>query len=168
MVEQSGATEDEPLYFEDLHVGDQNLSGGRTVTEADVVNFAGLSGDFHGLHMDETFAINASYGRRIAHGMLIVAMTAGLVLRLPLMRRLERTTLALAGVNVRFLRPVFIGDTIKVDLVVVEMLESRSKPDRGSVVMRRSVVNQRQELAVEGLWTLMVKRCPANFKAGAG
>ncbi|TFZ02818.1 acyl dehydratase [Ramlibacter henchirensis] len=151
------ALEDLPIHFEDLATGQSFTTGGRTVTEADVVNFAGLSGDFHSLHMDETFAAGTPHGRRIAHGMLIVSMTAGLVARLPLMRGLERTTIGLASVNCRFLRPTFIGDTIRVRVEVQEKQEGR-KPDRGSVVLRRSVTNQNDEVVVEGLWTLAVRR----------
>lgn len=153
------------LYFEDINAGDACTSGGRTVTEADVVNFAGVSGDFHVLHMDETYAANTAHGRRIAHGMLVVAMTAGLVVRLPLMRGIERSTLGLAGVNLRFLEPTFIGDTIHVELSVAEVRESR-KPDRGVVVMRRSVLNQRNTPVVEGDWTLVLKRRPPAGSAG--
>jgi acyl dehydratase len=149
--------EDAPIWFEDVCAGDGFTTGARTVTEADVVNFAGLSGDFHALHMDETYAASTPLGRRIAHGLLIVSMTAGLVARLPLMRGLERTTLGLAGVDCRFVRPTFIGDTIRVHLEVVETKEGR-KPDRGTVVLRRRVTNQKDEVVVEGLWTLSVRR----------
>ncbi len=90
MIEhETRLAEDAPLFLDDVYVGARNRSGGRTVTEADVVNFAGLSGDFHALHTDETFAAATAHKRRIAHGMLVVAMTAGLVARLPLMRGRE-------------------------------------------------------------------------------
>jgi acyl dehydratase len=148
---------DPGLWFEDLRAGDSFMTGGRTVTEADVVNFAGLSGDFHSLHMDETYAAATPLKRRIAHGMLVVSMTAGLVARLPIMRGLERSTIGLAGVDCRFLRPTFIGDTIRVQLEVVETQEGR-KPDRGTVAMRRRVMNQEDTVVVEGLWTLVVRR----------
>jgi acyl dehydratase len=144
------------LYFEDLQVGEKFLSVGRTVTEADVVNFAGLSGDFHSLHMDETYAAKA-YGRRIAHGMLVVSMTSGLVGRLPIMRAIEQTTLGLGSVDCRFLKPTFIGDTIRVQLEVAGKKAS-SKTDRGWVTMRRAVLNQHGEAVVEGDWKIVVKR----------
>ncbi len=143
-------------YFEDLQPGDRHRSGGRTVTEADVVNFAGLSGDFHALHMDEIFAAATPHGRRIAHGMLIVSMTAGLVARLPIMRSIEQTTLGLLNVSCGFLKPTFIGDTIRVELVVKEKTLSR-KGDRGTVVMQRVVHNQRGDVVIDGLWTLMIQ-----------
>ncbi|WP_375459686.1 MaoC/PaaZ C-terminal domain-containing protein [uncultured Enterovirga sp.] len=158
MTEPSFAlAEDRQLFFEDLRAGDVCLSGGRTVTEADIVNFAGVSGDFHALHMDESYAAGTAHGRRMAHGMLVVAMTAGLVVRLPIMRGIERSTLGLAGVNLRFLEPTFIGDTIRVELSVTETRESR-KPDRGVIMMRRRVLNQHDQPVVEGDWTLVLRR----------
>lgn len=147
------------LYFEDLVPGQPQRSGGRTVTEADVVSFAGLSGDFHSLHMDETYAAGTVHGRRIAHGLLVVSMTSGLVARLPLMLGLEKTTLGLTQVDLRFVRPTFIGDTIRVELEVQDKQEGR-KPDRGSVTIRRVVINQHDERVLEGSWTLVVRRNP--------
>jgi acyl dehydratase len=148
---------DQALCWDDVQVGDRCSSGGRTVTEADVVNFAGLSGDFHALHMDETFAAASPAGQRIAHGMLVVSMSAGLVAKLPLMRGIERTTLGLKELSCRFLRPTMIGDTVSVDLEVVEKRDG-SKPDRGVLVMRRSIRNQRGEVLIEGDWVLVVRR----------
>jgi acyl dehydratase len=153
--------EDRALYFDDLAVGESFTTGGRTVTEADIVNFAGLSGDYHSLHMDAEYAATTPLGRRIAHGMLVVAMTSGLVAKLPLMRFLERTTIGLAGVSCRFLKPVFIGDTIRVDLQVAEKVPGK-KPDRGTVVMRRSVRNQHGELVIEGDWKIVLRLRPAQ------
>ena len=144
------------LHFEDLEPGDSFLSPARTVTEADVVNFAGLSGDYHALHTDEAYASGTPYGRRIAHGMLVVSMSSGLVSRLPLMRLLERTTIGLAGVECRFVRPTFIGDTIHVSLSIAAKTPGR-KPDRGTLEMRRTVLNQHGEPVVEGVWKIVVR-----------
>ncbi len=155
LMSLEGAT----LHFEDLEVGDTFMSSGRTITEADVVGFAGLSGDYHALHTDETYAGSTPHGRRIAHGMLIVAVASGLVARLPVMRLLERTTIGLAGMACRFLRPTFIGDTIRVTMTVAEKLPGR-KPDRGALLIRRSVLNQRDEVVVEGTWRIVVRARP--------
>ncbi len=144
------------MHFEDFEVGDTYISPSRTVTEADVVNFAGLSGDYHALHMDETYASATPYGRRIAHGMLIVAMSSGLVSRLPAMRLLERTTIGLAGIECRFVKPTFIGDTVHVSVSIDSKTPGR-KPDRGTLAMRRKVVNQHGEPVVEGVWKLVVR-----------
>jgi uncharacterized protein (TIGR00369 family) len=132
------------LYFDDISIGDTHLTGGRTVTEADIVNFDGLSGDFQALHMDETYAAATQHGKRIAHGLLVIAMTSGLVARLALQQRLERAIVGLLGIECRFLKPVFIGDTITVSVEVIEKTEGR-KPDRGTVALRRMVRNQHAE-----------------------
>jgi acyl dehydratase len=144
------------MHFDDFEVGDTYRSASRTVTEADVVNFAGLSGDYHALHMDEPYASATPYGRRIAHGMLIVAMSSGLVSRLPVMRLLERTTIGLAGVECRFVKPTFIGDTVHVSVSIESKTPGR-KPDRGTLAMRRTVLNQHGEPVVEGVWKLVVR-----------
>lgn len=147
------------VYFDDVVAGETYTSTARTVTEADVVNFAGLSGDFHPLHMDASYAAAAPFGQRIAHGMLVVSMSAGLVVKLPLMRALETTTLALVGMECRFLQPTFIGDTIHAVIEVVGKTESR-KSDRGRVELRRSIVNQNGQVVIEGVWTLLLRRRP--------
>ncbi len=144
------------LYFEDLETGDTFETPARTVTEADVVNFAGLSGDFHALHMDETYASGTPHGRRIAHGLLVVSISSGLVSRLPLMRLLERTTIGLAGIECRFVKPTFIGDTIRVTLTIAGKTPGR-RPDRGTLDMRRTALNQDGEPVMEGTWKMVVR-----------
>lgn len=158
LLEQAG---NHVLWFDDITPGDAFVSPGRTVTEADIVAFAGLSGDFHSLHMDETFAAATPHGRRIAHGMLIVAMSAGLAAKLPFMRFIERSTLGLSSVTCRFLKPVFIGDTVHVRLEVASATPGR-KPDRGTVVVRRVIVNQHGVPVVEGDWSLVLKTRPVS------
>lgn len=86
-------------------------------------------------------------------------MTAGLVARLPIMRALEKTTLGLATVTCRFHKPVFLGDTVRVDLEILSKQEGK-KGDRGTIEMQRSVRNQRNELVIQGVWTLAVLRHP--------
>src|ERR1700709_2464655 len=99
-------------YFEDLEKGEIHASRGRTITEGDIVNFAGLSGDFTQLHTDEEFAKTTPFGRRIAHGALIFSISTGLVTQMNL---LNDTLIAFYGVEkLRFVKPVFIGDTIHV------------------------------------------------------
>lgn len=143
-------------YFEDLNVGDRFETGGRTVTEADIVAFAGLSADFHSLHMDAEYAAKTVHGQRIAHGLLVLSMVSGLSARLPLMRFMERSTLGLAGIECKFLKPVFIGDTVHVVLEVAEKVPGR-KPDRGTIVMRRTAVNQGGETVIEATWRIVLK-----------
>src|ERR1700738_4051136 len=105
------------LYFEDYVLDSVSTSRGRTVTEADIVNFAGLSGDFVELHMNEEYARKGPFGRRIAHGALIFSISTGLMTQ---MNQVHDTVLAFYGVDkLRFTRPVFIGDTIRVEKKVV-------------------------------------------------
>ncbi|MFQ5944789.1 MAG: MaoC/PaaZ C-terminal domain-containing protein, partial [Anaerolineae bacterium] len=97
------------LYFEEFQVGHQVTSPGRTITETDIVTFAGLSGDYNQLHTDAEFSRTASFGQRVAHGLLGLAVASGLAGRLGL---IEGTAEAFAGINWKFSAPIYIGDTI--------------------------------------------------------
>jgi len=135
--------------FEDLRVGQTFATPARTVTEADVVAFADLTGDHHPQHTDAAWAARSPFGERIAHGMLIVSYAVGLVpldpARVLALRRLR---------DVVFKRPVGFGDTISVE-GKVEQLRWVSD-EAGLVSCRWSILNQRGELcaraAVEVLW----------------
>jgi acyl dehydratase len=141
-------------YFEDIQVGDEYLSPGRTVTEADIVAFAGLSGDYNVLHTDAEFMKGSIFGERIAHGLLGLSISSGLGTR-----AVPRpfATLAFLGLRWRFKGPIRIGDTIKVRLRVTDKRET-SKPDRGIVTIQRHVLNQRGEIVQEGDTEIMVER----------
>jgi acyl dehydratase len=147
-------TTDERQYFEDIRVGDEYLSPGRTVTEADIVAFAGLSGDYNVLHTDAEFMKSSIFGERIAHGLLGLAIQSGLGTRA--MPR-PFATIAFLGLRWRFKGPIKIGDTVKVQIKVTDKRET-SKPDRGIVVLLRSVLNQRGEVVQEGETDIMVER----------
>lgn len=153
-----------PFFFEDLHPGDQFDSPTRTITEADVVNFACLSADFNRLHVDAEYAKGTPYGQRIAHGLLVLAVMSGLVTRMLLNQHLEPNLVGLLDIQCRFPKPTFIGDTVHVRVAVAEKTAA-SKPDRGVVAFRREVVNQRGEVVVEGVWKLLVRRRPAEATA---
>lgn len=142
--------------WEEIEVGEEYLSPGRTVTETDIVNFAGLSGDWNLLHTDAEFMKDSLYGERIAHGLLGLAIQSGLTAR-AMPRPL--TTLAFIGLRWRFKGPIRIGDTIRVRVRVKEKREG-SKPDRGLVVLSRQVVNQRGEVVQEGETDLLIERRP--------
>jgi acyl dehydratase len=141
-------------YFEDIQVGDEYLSPGRTVTEADIVAFAGLSGDYNVLHTDAEFMKTSIFGERIAHGLLGLSISSGLGTR-----AIPRpyATLAFLGLRWRFKGPIKIGDTIKVRMKVSDKRET-SKPDRGIVIVQRQVLNQRGEVVQEGDTELMIER----------
>lgn len=145
-------------YFEEFSVGDTFTSPARTVTEADVVTFAGLSGDYNPLHTDEEFAKTTPFGRRIAHGVLGLSITTGLMARLGLF---DGTAVAFLGLDWRFTKPIFIGDTIHFEMEVLEKRETRH-PDRGVLVRGVKLLNQRGEVVQEGTMTIMVRRKPAE------
>ena len=150
----------EPCYFEDLEIGAAFDSPTRTVTEADVVNFACLSADFNRLHVDAEYAKATVYGQRIAHGLLVLAVMSGLVTRTQLNQHLEPSLMGLLDIQCRFPKPTFIGDTLRVRVEVAAKNET-SKRDRGVVAFRRQVLNQSGEVVVEGIWKLLVRRRPA-------
>jgi acyl dehydratase len=142
------------LFFEELEVGGSVTSRGRTITEADIVTFAGLTGDFIELHTNEEFAKQTIFGKRIAHGALIFSMSIGLATR---MNFLDDTLVAFAGVDrLRFVAPVFIGDTIHVVKKVAERQDMGQRP--GVVVFETRVLNQRDELLLIYHDKLLVKR----------
>lgn len=144
------------LCFEDFTVGDAFTTSGRTITEADVVNFAGLSADYNALHVDADFAATTLHGGRIAHGLLVLAISSGLCTRLPLMKYLEPSILGLKSLECRFMKPCKLGDTIHVRLEIADTMPGK-KPDRGTIAMKRVAVNQHGEDVMESIWHLVVK-----------
>ncbi len=142
------------LTFDQFAVGDVFESPARTVTEADVTAFAGLSGDFNPLHIDETFAGTTPFGTRIAHGMLSAAMATGMANWIGVF---EGTTLALMEQLIQYKGAVKFGDTLHLELTVSEKKET-SKPDRGVVVFGTRVCNQNGQAVIDGRWTLMMRR----------
>jgi len=141
------------MFFSEYNVGDVFESGGRTVTEADVVMFAGLSGDYNPLHTDQTFAEKTPFGQRIAHGMLSVSISTGLGQTLGIF---EGTTLALMGMEFSYKAPVFFGDTIRLRLTV-DSTKPSSKGGKGVVVFKAEVIKQEDTVAVSGAWTVMFR-----------
>jgi acyl dehydratase len=144
---------DQRRFFEDIPVGEEFESPGRTVTETDIVLFAGLSGDYNVLHTDAEFMKQSIFGERIAHGLLGLAIQAGLFTR----ATLAFATLAFVGLRWKFKGPIKIGDTIRVRAKVLAKKET-SKPDRGVITLERKVLNQRGEVVQEGETDLMVER----------
>ena len=142
------------LTYEEFEIGATYNTQARTVTEADVVSFAGLSGDFNPLHTDAETAKNSPFGERIAHGMLTVAISTGMANLTGLM---EGTTIALMEQNIKYVAAVKFGDTVHLQMEVIEKRET-SKPDRGVVKLAARVFNQRDELVVDMVWTQLMKR----------
>lgn len=141
------------MYFEDFEVGYRAVSPGRTITESDVVLFAGLSGDYNQLHTDAEFAANTQFGRRIAHGLLGLSIASGLASRLGF---IEGTAEAFMSLEWKFRRPVYIGDTIHVE---VEVVNTRAMPRAGGGIVDFDVevVNQNGETVQKGQWRVLVK-----------
>ena len=130
------------LFFEDFHVNQAVLSRGRTVTEGDIVTFAGVSGDHIELHTNVEYAALSAFGQRIAHGALVFSISTGLIAQANL---INDTVIAFYGVDrLRFTRPTFIGDTLRVKMGVTELEDKGEKG--GLVSMEVQVVNQREEL----------------------
>ena len=140
------------LFFDDVEVGQEWVSQGRTVTEADIVNFAGLSGDYNPIHMDHEFAKSTPFRRPIAHGVLVWAIGSGLGLYAPAMR-----TVAFLGLGEwHFRGPVFIGDTIRLRSKVVEK-EVRARGRRAVITWERQIINQENKVIQEGITMTLVE-----------
>jgi acyl dehydratase len=141
------------LHFEDFALGQKSTTRSRTITEADIVNFAGLSGDFVELHVSEEYARQGPFGRRIAHGMLVLSISSGLSVQ---MGQTTDTVIAFYGIDrLRFTKPTFIGDTIHVEKEVIAT--ERKEGARGVVTFNTQVLNQNGEPVIVYQDKLMVK-----------
>jgi acyl dehydratase len=147
----------ERLYWDDLVVGDVYESASRTITEADVVNFACLSGDFNRLHVDSGYASKTPYGQRVAHGLLVVSVLSGLCTRMLLNVFLEPSIIGALSMELRLPKPTFIGDTIHVRVEIADKRET-SKPGRGVATFNRQAINQRGEIVVDGVFKVLISR----------
>ena len=147
---------DRSLYFEEMDEGLEMVSPRRTVTETDVVMFAGLSGDYNPLHTDAEFARGTRFGQRIAHGLLGLSIATGLADRLGF---IEGTAIAFMGLEWKFKAPILIGDTIH---MTAHMLRKRAIPRLGGgiVVFGIAIKNQRGETVQEGQWSVLIKSRP--------
>ncbi len=143
----------EPKYLEDLHAGDTFTSAARTITESDVVAFAGLSGDFNPIHTDVEFAKDTPYGQRVVYGLLGLAMLTGLLDRTGLF---SGSAIAMLGIrDWTFTAPMFIGDTIRFRLTITDVRRA-SSGDRGVVKRHFELLNQRDEIVQQGHIDLLV------------
>ena len=140
-------------FFSDFEVGQSFTSVGRTITEADVVAFAGLSGDFNPLHTDATFAAKTPFGQRVAHGMLSASISTGLGQTLGIF---EGTTLALMEQTFAYKAPVFFGDTIRLRLTVASV-KARSKGGKGVVQFQSDILKQDDTVVCAGSWTVLFR-----------
>ncbi|MCS6774331.1 MAG: MaoC/PaaZ C-terminal domain-containing protein [Anaerolineae bacterium] len=146
------------LYFEDFVVGDRAVSPSRTITETDVVLFAGLSGDYNEIHTSEPVAQQGLFGRRVAHGLLGLSIASGLAFQ---MGFLLGTVEAFRSLEWEFTAPVFIGDTLHLE---AEVAETKAFPrlNNGKVTFRVNVKKQDGSVVQRGTWTLLVKSRPKS------
>jgi len=143
--------------FNAYTVGEVIPAPSRTVTEADVVNFAGVSGDYHPLHLDETHARASEFGERIAHGMLTMSIMSGLMFSAGIS---SPYSMGFLGLNDwKFAAPVYLGDTVTVRIEVANKRETR-RGDRGVVTFRLQIINRTRddEVACEGDWVQMYRK----------
>ncbi len=141
------------LYFEEFEIGKKILSAGRTVTETDIVAFAGLSGDYNQIHTDEQYSARTPYGKRIAHGLLGLSIASGLAVQTGF---LEGTVLFFREIDEwKFVKPIFIGDTIHVEMEVLET-KAMSRMGGGLVVVGMDIKNQDDETTMKGKWKVLV------------
>ena len=145
------------LLFQDLSIGEAWESVSRTITQAEISLFAGLSGDFNALHVDHEAARLGSFGQPVAHGLLGLAIASGLGTTAP---RVD-TLAFLEILSWSFRHPIAIGDTIRV-ITRVEALEPRARGRRGVVTWDRQVINQREEVVQEGQTRTLVRGRPRS------
>ncbi|MCL5998344.1 MAG: MaoC family dehydratase N-terminal domain-containing protein [Chloroflexi bacterium] len=146
------------LFFEDFIIGDKATSTTRTITESDIVMFAGLSGDYNELHTSEAYAAKTMFGKRIAHGMLGLSIASGLAFQ---MGFLVGTVDAFRSVEWEFSAPIFIGDTIRLEAEVAE-IKAFPRLGNGRVVFKVAVKNQSDQVVQRGTWSLLVRNKPKS------
>ena len=150
-------TEMSGLYFEELSVGQKIISVARTMTESDIVTFAGLTGDYNQIHTDAEFAKSTPFGQRIAHGLLGLSIAVGLLMRTGV---LEGTVMAFREIiEWKFIKPVFIGDSLHVEMEVREMKAMR-RVGGGLAIVALDVKNQKEEPLMSGTLSVLVASKP--------
>jgi len=145
------------MYFEEFEAGQKIVSTGRTVTEADIVAFAGLSGDFTQIHTDAEYSKKSPAGQRVAHGLLGMSIASGLSAQTGVM---EGTVLYFREITEwKFIKPIYIGDTIHIELVVQETKAIR-RIGGGTVTIALNVINQGGESTMKGTWVVLMASKP--------
>jgi acyl dehydratase len=156
MTENAG--KQKGLYFEEFEEGMELETRGRTVTEADIVNFAGVSGDYNPMHTNAVFAEKTQFGKRVAHGLLGLSVTSGLAYQ---MGFLEGTVIAFTGLEWKFRAPIFIGDTIQAVVKVTKRREMAAAGG-GFVTFDIRLLNQDGAVTQKGEWTVLVASKPTG------
>ena len=149
------------LYFDEFLVGQSFETLGRTITEADVNDFAALTGDRNPLHVDEEFAVQSRWGTRIAHGLCTLAMATGLFSRLGV---IDGTAEAFLSMDTQFHDVVRLGDTIHVVTRVTRKRELPGQP-AGVVAFEAHTYNQHGRLVQRGTWSAIIRKRPAPVES---
>ncbi len=145
------------MYFEEFEPGQCYISAGRTITESDIVTFAGISGDYNQIHTDAEYSKTTPFGQRVAHGLLVTSVASGLV---TLSGMIEGTVLAFREIaNWKFTKPVFIGDTVHVETEIIDVKALR-RLGGGAVDLELSVKNQADDIVMKGLWKVLIASKP--------
>ncbi|RYX98009.1 MAG: dehydratase [Comamonadaceae bacterium] len=153
--------------YADLHVGMAFRSPGRTITDADLVGFAGLTGDFSELHTSDVYAKSSQFGRRVAHGMLGLAYAHGMMWART--GELRETAIAFLGMtDWKFVEPIFIGDTIFVNYRICELRESKSRPTQAIATFDVAIVDQDDRVVQRGRKALLVSKVPLEAISTGG
>ena len=140
-------------YFEDFEIGQKFITSARTITESDIVWFAGLSGDYNQIHTDVEFCKKGSFGQRVAHGLLVTSIASGLIAQSGM---IDGTVIAFREINQwKFARPVFIGDTVH---VITEVMKTKRLPrlGGGTILITLDVKNQDDDTVMNGKWTALI------------
>ena len=146
-------TQQRGLYFEEFSAGQKIISVARTITESDVVSFAGLTGDYNQIHTDLEYSKTTPFGQRVAHGLLCLSIGMGLATRTGF---IEGTVLAFREiVSWKFVKPVFIGDTIYIELEVLETKEFR-RLGGGLFQIKADIKNQHGDVTARGIWEALI------------
>jgi len=148
-------------YLEEYTIGEKYTTPGRTITETDVVMFAGLTGDYARVHTNENAMKKSQFGTRIAHGLLGLSIAHGLFSRLGL---IADSAIAFAQIEEwKFLSPIFFGNTIHCTIEVADIIPSKSKPDRGIVKFKFEIINEdTAQVAQAGIKSIMMMRRPGS------
>lgn len=144
------------LYYEDYEIGVTMQTRGRTITESDIVSFAGLTGDYNPMHTDAEYMKESMFGQRVAHGLLTLSYAVGQAYQLGFM---ERTVLAFRGLEMKFSLPVFIGDTVHAELIVREKKDA-ARLGGGMVTIDIKIINQNGKTVQSGELLVLVASRP--------
>lgn len=147
---------EQTTYFEDYEIGSTRITMGRTITETDFVVHAGHTGDFFPHHMDAEFMKTTEFGQRIAHGTMVFAIGVGLTANV-----INPVAFSYGYDRLRFIKPVFIGDTIKTRTTIAAKEDDPKRPNHGRVIERVEVINQRGEVALATDHIYVVERRPS-------